>query len=76
VVPMSRTHQPARAVWIFHRVVLSLVLNTICIMHRFRRAFEAFDDLNRDLIQFIESRVFDKCDQFLVPWLRGVESYA
>ncbi len=37
---------------------------------------EAFDDPDRDLAQFIESSVFHRCDQFLVPWPRGVEPYA
>jgi hypothetical protein len=73
---MSHKHQPAQAVWIFHRVVLSIVLKTVGIMRRVRRAFEAFNDPNRDIAQFIESRVFHRCDQFLVPWPRDVEPYA
>jgi hypothetical protein len=48
-MPMGRKHLPARAVWIFHQVVLSLVLKTVGIMHRVHRAFEAFDDPDRDL---------------------------
>jgi hypothetical protein len=32
VVPMSRKHQPARTVWIFHRVVPSQVLKTMGVM--------------------------------------------
>jgi hypothetical protein len=72
---MSHKHQPAWIVWIFHRVVSSLVLKTLGIMHRVSRALEAFDDPDRDVAQFIESRVFHRCDQFLVPWPRGVEPY-
>jgi hypothetical protein len=68
VVPMSRRHQPAWAVWIFHRVVPSLVLKTVVVMHQVCRALKAFDDPDQDLAQFIESRVFHRCDQFLVPW--------
>jgi hypothetical protein len=76
IVLMSRKHQPARAVQIFHRVVPSLVLKTVGIMRRVYRAFVAFDDPDRDLAQFIESWVFHSCDQFLVPWPHGVEPYA
>jgi hypothetical protein len=54
---MSHKHQPTRPVWIFHRVVPSQVLKTVRIMRRVHRAFEAFDDPDRDLAQFIESRV-------------------
>jgi hypothetical protein len=42
------------------------VLKTMGIMRRFRRAFEAFDDLDQDLAQFIKLRDFPKCDQFLM----------
>jgi hypothetical protein len=69
----SCKYQPAQAVWIFYRVVTSLVLKTVNVMRRVSRAFEAFDDLNRDLAQFIELRIFPKCDQLLVPWSRGIE---
>jgi hypothetical protein len=72
---MSHKHQPARAVWIFHQVVSSLVLKTVGILRLVRRAFEAFDDPDWDLAQFIESRVFHKCDQFLVPWPHGIEPW-
>jgi hypothetical protein len=51
---MSRNNQSARAVWIFHRVVLSLVLRTISILHRIHKAFEAFDNPDRDLTRFVE----------------------
>jgi hypothetical protein len=73
---MSCKHQPTLAVWIFHRVVPSLVLKTVGVMRRVRRAFEAFDDPDRGLAQFIESMIFHKCDQFLVSWLCDVEPYA
>jgi hypothetical protein len=44
-------------------------------MHRVHRAFEAFDDLDRDLTRFVEQRIFPRCDQFLVPWSRGIEPW-
>jgi hypothetical protein len=66
-------YQPALTVWIFHRVVPSLVLKTVSIMHRVHRAFKAIDDLDQDLAQFVEIRVFPRCDQFLVPWSCGIE---
>jgi hypothetical protein len=55
---MSHKHQLARAVWIFHQVVSSLMLKTVGIMHRVRREFEAFDDPDRDLARFVELRIF------------------
>jgi hypothetical protein len=70
---MSHKHQPTQAVGIFHRVVHSLVLKTVGVMFLVRRAFKAFDDLDQDLAQFIRSRVFYRCDQFLVPWPRSIE---
>jgi hypothetical protein len=73
VVPMSRKHQPARAIWIFHRVVPSLVLKTMGVLCRVHRAFEAFDGLDQDLARFVELRIFPRCDQFLVPWPCGIE---
>jgi hypothetical protein len=76
IVPMSHNRQPTWAIWIFHRVVLSLVLKTVGVMHRVCRSFEAFDDPDRDLAQFMESRVFHRCDQFLMSWSRCVEPYA
>jgi hypothetical protein len=57
----------------FHQVVPNLVLKVVGIMCRARRAFEVFDDLDRDIAEFIEPRVFHRCDQFLVPWPRGIE---
>jgi hypothetical protein len=42
-------------------VVPSLVLKTVGIMRRVRRAFEAFDNLDQDLAQFIKLRVFPRC---------------
>jgi hypothetical protein len=71
----SHKYQPTQAVWIFHRVVPSLLLKTVSVMHRVRRAFKAFDDSDRDLAQFVELRGFLGCDQFLVPWSRGIESW-
>jgi hypothetical protein len=69
----SRIYQPAQAVMIFHRVVPSLVLRTISIVHQVHRAFEGFDDSDQNLAQFVELRIFLMCDQFLVSWLCGVE---
>jgi hypothetical protein len=57
---MSRKHQPSRAVWIFHRVISSLVLRTASIMRRVHRVFKAFDDSDRDLVQFVELRIFSQ----------------
>jgi hypothetical protein len=76
VVPMSHKHQLAQSVWIFHRVVLILVLKIVGIIRRVHKAFEVFDDPDQDLAQFIESRVFHRCDQFLVLWSCDVELYA
>jgi hypothetical protein len=68
----SRIYLPAQAVWIFHQVVPNLVLKTVDLKCRVCRAFEAFEDSDRDLAQFIELRVFSRCDQFLVSWPCGV----
>jgi hypothetical protein len=73
---MSRKHQSTWVVWIFHRVVSGLVLKTVGIMSRVRKPFEAFGDLDQDRAQFIEARVFYRCDQFLVPWPHSVVPYA
>jgi hypothetical protein len=54
-------------------VVPNLVLKTVGTVCRVHRTFEAFDDSDRDLAQFVEPRVFPMCDQFLVPWSCGVE---
>jgi hypothetical protein len=45
------------------------VVGTVC---RARSVFEVFDDLDRNLAQFVELRVFCKCDQFLVPCMCGI----
>jgi hypothetical protein len=74
-MPMSHKHQPAWAVWIFHRVVPYLVLKIVNDMHRVHRVFEAFDDPDRDLAQFVELTIFPRCDQFLVPWSRDIEPW-
>jgi hypothetical protein len=52
------------------------VFKTVGVMRLVRTAIEAFDDADWDLAQFIELRVFLRCDQFLVPCPRGVERYA
>jgi hypothetical protein len=73
---VSHKHQSAQVVWIFHRVVLSLVLKTVSVIRRVHRAFKAFDDPDQDLAQFVELRIFPRCDQFLVPWPHGIERLA
>jgi hypothetical protein len=57
-MPMSLNHQSAQAVWIFYRVVPSLVLRTVSVVRRVHRAFEASDDLDQDLARFVELRFF------------------
>jgi hypothetical protein len=64
IVYQSHTYQLVWAVWVFHWVIPSQVLNTVGIMHRVCRAFEAFDDPDQDLAQFIKLRGFPLCDQF------------
>jgi hypothetical protein len=59
----------------FHRVIPSLVLKTVGVMHRVHRAFEAFDDPDRDLTWFVEQRIFPRGDQFLVPCSCGIEPW-
>jgi hypothetical protein len=49
------------------------VLKAVGIMCRVHRAFETFDESDRNLAQFVEPRVFPRCDQFLVSWPRGIE---
>jgi hypothetical protein len=73
---MSRNYQSARAVWNFHWVVPSLlVLRNVSIVRWVHRAFEAFDDSDRDLTRFVELRIFPRCDQFLVPWSHGINPW-
>jgi hypothetical protein len=69
----SRIYQAAQVVWIFHHVARSLVLKTMGIVCRVHRAFDTFDDSYRNLAQFVELRVFRRCDQFLVSWPHGME---
>jgi hypothetical protein len=59
-VYQSRTYQPTQEVWVFHRVIPNLVLKTVGIMCRVSRAFEAFDDLDQDLAQYIELKGFSQ----------------
>jgi hypothetical protein len=49
------------------------VPKAVGLMCRAHDAFEVFDNSDRDLTQFIEIRVFHRCDQFLAPWLCSVE---
>jgi hypothetical protein len=72
---MSRNYQSAQAVWIFHRVVASLVLRTVGVVHRVHGEFKAFDDPDRDLAWFVELRIFPRCDMFLVPWSHDIEPW-
>jgi hypothetical protein len=46
----------------FHQVVLNLVPKAVGLMCRAHDAFEVFDNSDRDLTQFIEIRVFHRCD--------------
>jgi hypothetical protein len=50
-------------------MVPSPVLKTMGVMQRVHRAFEAFDDPDRDLAWFVEYL----STQFLVPWSHGKE---
>jgi hypothetical protein len=63
----SHKYQATSAGWFFHRVVPNLVLKIMSVMCQVRRAFEAFDDPDRDLAQFVELRIFPRCDKLLVP---------
>jgi hypothetical protein len=68
------SHVPVRSSSLnFHRVVPNQVLKTMGIMCRVHKTFEAFDDSDWDLAQFVEPRVFPRCDQFLVPWPRNIK---
>jgi hypothetical protein len=49
------------------------VLKTVSVVHRVHRALKSFDNLDQDLTQFVELRVFSKCDQLLVPWSHDIE---
>jgi hypothetical protein len=67
-------HVPVRSGSLdFHRLVLNLVLQTVGNVCRVHRTFEAFDDLDKDLAQFVEPRVCPRCDQLSVLWPRGIE---
>jgi hypothetical protein len=75
IVHESHKHQPTQVVWIFHQIVPNLVLRIVSITCQVHRAFKAFDESGRDLAQFIELRLFPRCDQFLVPWPRDIEPW-
>jgi hypothetical protein len=51
------------------------VLRTISVIRRVHRSFEAFDDPDWDLVQFVVLRIFPMCDQLLVSWSRGIEPW-
>jgi hypothetical protein len=73
IVNEIHIYHHARAVWIFHQVAPNLVLKTVGIVCRVRRAFKAFDESDQKLSQFIELRVFPICDQFLMSWPHGID---
>jgi hypothetical protein len=72
---VSRGHQTAEIVRIFHRIVSSLVLKTVGVVRRVLRAFNTFDNPDRYIAQVIELRIFPKRDKVLLPWLHGVETW-
>jgi hypothetical protein len=51
------------------------VLRTVGVMHQIQKAFKAFDDPDWDLAWFVEPRIFPRCNKFLVPWPRDIESW-
>jgi hypothetical protein len=54
-------------------VISNVVLRTVGVMRLAHRAFEVFDHPDLDLTQFVEQRIFPKCDQILVSWPCGIE---
>jgi hypothetical protein len=52
----------------FHQEVPNLVPKAVGIVCRAHSAFEVFNNSDQNLAQFVELRVFRRCDQFLVPW--------
>jgi hypothetical protein len=71
---VQESHAPACSGSLdFHQMVPNLVLKAVGIMCRVHRAFMVFHDMDRDLSQFIESRVFHRCDQFIMPWPCSIE---
>jgi hypothetical protein len=72
---VSRRHQTAETVRIFHRIISSFVLKTVGVMQRVLRAFNAFDNPDRYIAQVIELRIFPECDKVLLPWLCGIEPW-
>jgi hypothetical protein len=71
---MSCNHQTTRVVWIFHRMIPSLVLRTVGIMRLAHRAFEVFHHPYLDITWFVEQRFFPQCDQVLVSRPRDIEA--
>jgi hypothetical protein len=57
----------------FHQEVPNLVPKAVGIVCWAHSAFEDFDNLDQNLAQFVELRVFYSCGQFLVPWPHGIE---
>jgi hypothetical protein len=54
-------------------VISNVVLRTVGVMRLAHRTFEVFDHPDLDLTQFVEQRIFSKCDQILVSWPRDIE---
>jgi hypothetical protein len=49
------------------------VLRTVGVKHLAHRRFDTFDHPDLDLTQFVEQRIFSKCDKVLVSCLHGIE---
>jgi hypothetical protein len=47
-------------------MIHNLLLRTVGVMRLDHKAFEVFDHSDLDLNQFVEKRIFPKCDQILV----------
>jgi hypothetical protein len=47
-------------------MISNLVLMNVDVMHLAHTGFEVFDYLDLDLTQFVEQRIFFKCDQVLM----------
>jgi hypothetical protein len=54
-------------------MIPNLLLRIVGVMHLVHRAFEVFNHPDLDLTQFVEQRIFQKCDQVLVSWPCGIE---
>jgi hypothetical protein len=71
---VQESHTPVRSGSLdFYQEVPNQVPKAVGTVYRARSAFEVFDNSGQNLAQFIELRVFRKCDQFLVPCPCGIE---